>query len=238
MSERKEATADKEAAADNGRKECGPFAFYTERRLVALTGLKAKNLDELHAHLAQVSGSSVFYHTHYLYLTHHFEKPRFYNEFALWASRALQEEQLAERLAAIDLLSITSIRELREAILATIQEHLAGGGTRRECPAGDEFHFCEAKSFIMPTGTVAHDVPEFFEELGQVTNSCLHFHFFEARLRLGRPTNDFSQWLNDMGETRLARRIDKLNPYLMSLDELKQAIVKMRPRPRRIPAMG
>ena len=35
----------------------------------------------------------------------------------------------------------------------------------------------------------------------QVTNACLHFHFFEARLRLERPTNDFSQWLRDLGET-------------------------------------
>jgi hypothetical protein len=177
-----------------------------------------------------VSGSCIFYHTHYLYLIHHFEKPRFYNEFANWASHALQEERLAERLAGIDLLAITSIRELREAIISTIQKHLEAGATPRNCPPGDEFHFCEAKSFIMPTGTVAHDVAEFFQQLASVTNSCLHFHFFEARLRLERPTNDFSQWLNDLGEKRLARAIDRLNPYGMTLDELKVAIGRLRRR--------
>jgi hypothetical protein len=208
-------------------KACGPFSFYTERRLVALTGRRASNLEELYANLSQVSGSCVFYHTHYLYLSHHFEQPRFYNEFANWVSHALQEEQLAERLTAIDLLAITSIRELREAIASTIQRHLDGSAVRRNCPAGDEFHFCEAKSFIMPTGIVAHSVPNFFEQLARVTNSCLHFHFFEARLRLQRPTNDFSQWLSDLGETRLARAIDKLNPYVMTLDELKEEIIKM-----------
>jgi hypothetical protein len=72
-----------------------PFVFYTERRLVALTGYRARNLSELLDHLRKVSGSSVFYHTHYLYLIHHFEKPRFYNEFAEWVSEALQEERLA-----------------------------------------------------------------------------------------------------------------------------------------------
>ena len=71
-----------------------PFVFYTERRLVVLTGRKARNLEELLSHLYQVSGSSVFYHTHYLYLIHHFEKPRFYNEFANWVSHALQEERI------------------------------------------------------------------------------------------------------------------------------------------------
>ena len=205
-----------------------PFAFYTERRLVVLTGRKASNLEQLLCHLTQVSGSCIFYHTHYLYLIHHFEKPRFYNEFANWASQELQDERLAERLAAIDLLAMTSIRELREAIVATLRRHLEGDQrVRRECPPGSEFHFCEAKSFIMPTGQVAHNVPEFFETIAQVTNACLRFHFFEARLRLERPTNDFSQWLGGLGETRLARKIDRLNPYSMTLDELKHEIVKL-----------
>jgi hypothetical protein len=209
-------------------KTSGPFAFHTERRLVVLTGRKATNLEELLRHLQEVSGSSVFYHTHYLYLIHHFEKPRFYNDFANWVSHALQEERLAERLAAIDLLAITSIRELREALVSTVQKHLEStGAVRRVCPAGDELHFCEAKSFIMPTGMVAHDVPEFFEDIAQISNACLHFHFFEARLRLERPTNDFSQWLTDRGEPRLARAIDKLNPYVMTLEELKEQIMKL-----------
>jgi hypothetical protein len=204
------------------------FAFYTERRLVVLTGRKASNLEELLAQLTQVSGSCIFYHTHYLYLTHHFERPRFYNEFAGWVSRALQEERLAERLAAIDLLAVTSIRELREAIAAVMRKHLEGThGSMRECPPGDDFYFCEAKSFIMPTGLVARTVPEFFAMLDQVTNACLHFHFFEARLRLERPTNDFSKWLAGLGETRLARKIHSLNPYTLTLDELKHEIVKL-----------
>jgi hypothetical protein len=210
-----------------------PFIFYTERRLVALTGRKARNLTELLDHLRQVPGSSVFYHTHYLYLTHHFEKPRFYNEFAEWVSEALQEKRLAEQLAAIDLLSITSIRELREALVAPIEKHIQPGArAERNCPPGDEFHFCEANSFIMPTGLVAHDVPEFFKQVACVTNACLHFHFFEARLRLGRPTNDFSQWLLAAGEPRLARAVDRLQPYSMTLDELKGRIVRIGRRRR------
>jgi hypothetical protein len=205
-----------------------PLAFYTERRLVVLTGRKARDLRELLCHLRQVSGSSVFYHTHYLYLIHHFEKPKFYNEFAEWVSEALQEKRLAEQLAAIDLLSITSIQQIREALIALIEKHI-GNGTQieRVCPQDDEFHFCEAKSFIMPTGLVAHDVPEFFQQVAHVSNSCLHFHIFEARLRLGRPTNDFSQWLQSLGEARLAREIDRLHPYVMTLDELKEEIVKI-----------
>jgi hypothetical protein len=70
-------------------------------------------------------------------------------------------------------------------------------------------------------------VPELFANIARLSNASLHFHFFESRLRLERPTNDFSQWLNDRGETTLARRIDRLNPYSMKLDELKAEIVRL-----------
>lgn len=198
------------------------FHFYTERRLVELTGLKARTLAELASLLHQVPGSSIFYHTHHLFLSHHFEKPVVYNEFAIWVGEALQEEALAERLAAIDLLAFTSVRQLREAIVGLVEAHLGdSGGRLRECPPGDEFHFCKSKSFIMPTGLVAWDVPDFFAKLPKITNISLYFHFLEARLRLEGPTNDFSQWLSWRGEEELAQAVNSLDPYSRTLDELK-----------------
>src|SRR5437762_3266317 len=103
--------------------EIEPFVFRTEHRLVALTGRRARNLPELLDHLRIVSGSSIFHHTHGPYLNEHLVKPRFYNEFALWVFQALQEQRLAERIGAIDLPGLTSIRQLREAIIAQIERH-------------------------------------------------------------------------------------------------------------------
>jgi hypothetical protein len=205
-----------------------PFVFYTERRLVLLTGLRAKTLAELLRLLYDVPGSAIFYHTHHMYLSHHFETPVFSNDFALWASEALQDEALGERLAGIDLLAFTSVRQLREEIIHTIERHATENGrSQRECPPGDEFHFCRSKSFIMTTGIVAHDPDEFFALLPDVSNTSLFFHFFEARLRLGRPTNDFSHWLRWRGATAAADRIDLIDPYNQTLDEFKQAIIAL-----------
>jgi hypothetical protein len=205
-----------------------PFLFYTERRLVLLTGRRARTLAELAGHLREVTGSSVFYHTHHHYLSHHFQRPRFYNDFATWALHALQETALAERLAVIDLLAFTAIRPLREAIAAAIDTCVQERGRdERRCPPGDEFHFCESQSFVMPTGIVADGVADFFRKLPKISNVSLFFHFFEARLRLGRPTNDFSSWLAGCGEPRLARAIDSLDPYITTLDELKQQIIRL-----------
>src|SRR6266446_2175858 len=205
-----------------------PFIFSTEWGLVSLTGRKARHLEEMLRHLKEVTGSSIFYHTHRQYLAHHFEKPAFHNDFAIWVSQALLEERLAEKLASIDLLAFTSIRQLREAIIETVEDFVRETrGRSRECPPGQEFHFCESQSFIMPTGIVATTVPEFFEALPLVTNVSIYFHFFEARLRLEHPANDFSQWLLHHGEENLAKEIEAINPYVMTLDELKSHIMKV-----------
>ena len=207
-----------------------PFLFYTERRLVRLTGLRARTLGQLLAQLREVPGSAVFYHTHHMYLAHHFETPAFSNDFALWTGEALQMRALAEKLAAVDLLSFTSIRDLRDAIAATMERHAAEtGAAARECPPGDEFHFCRSKSFIMPTGLVARTPRELFELMARVSNVSLFFHLFEARLRLGRPSNDFSRWLEGRGEPALAKAIEEMDPYAVTLDELRDKIVALYP---------
>jgi hypothetical protein len=208
--------------------DSGDFVFQTEQRLVVLTGEKARNLPELVDRLRRVSGSSIFYHTHHQYLSHHFEKPLFHNDFALWVSVALLEEPLSEKLAAIDLLAFGSIRQLREFLIAKVESYMGEiGRATRECLPGDELHFCESKSFIMPSGLVAHDIPEFFDNLRRVSNASLFFHFFESRLRLEQPTNDFSAWLRYRGADNLAAAIDKLNPYLMTMEELREEIIKL-----------
>jgi hypothetical protein len=206
----------------------GPFIFYTEHRLIGLTGIAARNLPELLKGLETVPGASIFYHTHQEYLAHHFQKPLFYNDFALWVSQAIHEDELAEKLAAVDLLLFTAIKDLRERIVGIVRRHMGEDHwVPRDCPPGDEFHFCRSKSFPVPTNIVAHDIPEFFEKLPQVTTVSLFYHFFEARLRLGRPTNDFSRWIADQGEPELARSIDQLDPYIRTLEELRDDIVAL-----------
>jgi hypothetical protein len=206
----------------------GPFIFYTEHRLIGLTGVTARNLPELLDGLEAVPASAIFYHTHQEYLAHHFQKPLFYNDFALWVSQAIHEEELAEKLAAVDLLLFTTIKDLRERIVDTIRRHMTESHwVPCNCPPGDEFHFCRSKSFPMPTNIVAHDLPEFFEKLPKVTTVSLFYHFFEARLRLGRPTNDFSRWIADQGEPELARSIDRLDPYVRTLEELRDDIASL-----------
>jgi hypothetical protein len=205
-----------------------PFRFHTERRLVELTGRRASNLQELRALVAEVPGSSIFYHTHHLFLSHNFEIPAIYNQFAIWTLEALQEPALSEKLASIEIHSFTSIRDLRNEILRIIDAHLASAnGAPRTAPEDNLFHFCQSRSFIFPTGVTAWTVPEFFGHFARISRVALYFHLLEARLRLERKTNDFSAWFDGLGEAGLARAIDSLDPYSSTLDELKGRILAL-----------
>jgi hypothetical protein len=203
------------------------FRFYTERRLVEATGIRAHTVRELYVHLKKVGGATIFYHTHAAFLEHHFVKRRFYNDFATWLSSAVQEHKLAEQVAGIDMMEYTSIRQLREAILDVLAKHLAErkGERSRKAPAGEEFHFCRAKSFIFPTGLEARSIPEFFDCIRQISPLSLYFHVFESRLRLQRATSDFAVWLSDMGADDIAGKINRLDPYSFTLEELRDKII-------------
>ena len=202
----------------------GPFVFFTELRLAVMTGVVARDLAGLQSGLASVPGSSVFYHTHQAYLSQHFQTPVYYNDFARWVSDALREYALAERIAALDMLSFTSVRQLREAMLSLMVERLAGDDTPPAAPAGEQFYFCRSRSYILPSGLVARTVPDLFAAVQQASHASLYYHFFEARLRLGRASNNFSDWLLRKGRADLAADIEALDPYVRTLDELKADI--------------
>ena len=126
------------------------------------------------------------------------------------------------------MLAFTSVRQLRDAILHDDREPPAADRrAQRQCPPGDEFHFCKSKSFVMPLGTVADSVADFFAKLPMIPNGSLYFHFLEAPFRLEHATNDFSHWLAESGAGELADAINALDPYVLSLDELKSEIIEL-----------
>jgi hypothetical protein len=203
------------------------FTFYTFLNIVELVGKKAKNARELLSHLRRVEGSSIFYHTHQAFLEHPYTPSEYPHDFAYWASAALQDMVLGEKLAAININEYSNIRSLREALIHTLEEHIKESRTVYHCPEGREFYFCKSISIAIPTNYTAWNLKEFADALEKVGIYSLYYHFFIARLRLGKHTNDFSNWIrNSLGLSGLAERIEKLNPYMYTLEKLKEKIVE------------
>ena len=206
------------------------FRFYTRLHLSELTGLRASTLSQLVGLIKQVPGSCIYHHTHRFLQQHQYLSPEPPNDFAYWVTEVLGEDELGEKLASIDTVQFSTIHDLREAIAITIDDYLKNNALAklRFAREGEEFHFVKSVSFVIPTNYVAYDLREFKDILGNITIDSIYFHIFEARLRLERKTNDFSNWIeNSIGDKELSQDISKLDPYTHTLEELRKVIIKI-----------
>lgn len=207
-----------------------PFRFYTRMHLTELTGLRAANLLQLVRLLKSVPGGSIYYHTHRFLQQHQYLSPEPPNDFAYWVREILGEEELGERLASIDIIQFSTIRSLREKIVETIEGYLDGHpeAKMRFAREGGEIHFKKSVSFILPTKHVSYNLREFVEILKRITIDSIYFHIFEARLRLEKKTNDFSNWIeNSIGNNKLAISIARLDPYVYTMEDLRHTIADL-----------
>jgi len=205
-----------------------PFHFYTSQPLVELTGLRAGNLAELLEHIREVDGSSIYFHTHHYVREHHFLSNEYPSDFAYWVGEILQERELGEKLAVIDVRSYPTIRALREKLVEIIENYLQENGRVREVPTGLEFHFRKTISIIVPTRQSALNLSELRACLQRVDLNSVYYHLVEYRIREENVTNDFSQWIRDnFQKEALSSAIEKLDPYFDTLENRRQRIIEL-----------
>ncbi len=203
------------------------FNFHTQYHLVELLGLKARNPGELLAGIKNVPASSIYYHTHRFLQQHHYLSPEPPNDFAFWLMEILHLRSLGEEFLSVDTVSYCNLDNLRRDFVKILEEYILKDQDNVDCMPGFEFHFLACKTLVLPLPYTAHSLSEFAQMLGRVSIHSLYFHMFEARMRLGVPDNDFSQWLKGMGEDQLALDISKLDPYNITLESLRGKIIRM-----------
>lgn len=202
-----------------------PFEFSSEASIVRYSGIWADSAHTLLAGLGKVDGSSIFYHLHHALFRRHFTTSEFMNDFARWAWVTLHEERLAERLSTIDPLAVQSIAQAREQLVAVVQEHVGQSEQDHKVSRGRAFYFCDAQTFVFPTGIVARDLPDFAAKVRAVRPDVIFRHVIGARLRVEGDRNDFSRWIEDEHKApELAAQILRLSPYTLNLNQLRGAI--------------
>jgi hypothetical protein len=203
------------------------FRFFTRLNLVELLAKLARNVRELREGLEEVPGSSIYYHTHRFLQQHHYLSPEPPNDFAFWVTNSLGLDRLGEGLASVDTVRFRSINALKDRYAEILDDFLEDRSFRDvDCQEGEEFHFLSCRTFILPTPYVARDLREFAEILEKVSIDSIYFHMFEARLRLEKGENDFSNWCEEIGQTALAKEVSRLDPYTITLDGLRRQIIR------------
>ncbi|MBI5643267.1 MAG: hypothetical protein HY954_07305 [Deltaproteobacteria bacterium] len=205
-----------------------PFRFYECFALIKLTGRRAKDILELLEIIKQVSRESIFHHMHQYFLKPHIIPPEFPNDFAVWVADSLGEQNLAEGLANVNPFEFENIEVIRYELVRIITEHLKNYPMPRPVLPGREFRFNEAVTLVLPTELTAERLHDFARIIKEVDSSSIYFHFYEARLRLGKERDDFSHFLDEsLGCPGLAGRIKSLDPYMYSTEVLRTKILTL-----------
>jgi hypothetical protein len=202
-----------------------PFKFYYESGITLYTTINADSLTSLYDGLEKVSESSIFYHLHHSYFRQHFTTADYMNDFARWIWINIGEQSISEKVAMINPFLFDSIKECRKRLQKSLKEFIGGGELYPRVSRDREFYFIELKSFIHPTGYEARNLKEFKSGIEHISISGLFYHLIDSRIRIGRRTNDFSQWLaNELGEKEKAKEIAQLNLFSLNLWDIRNEI--------------
>ncbi len=201
----------------------GSFEFRQCVSIIKSTGKRAKNLRELRDLITEISDECVFHHTYKYFLKEHILE--YTNDFAHWAGESLEESVLAEQLSNIDPYDFKDIQDLRTKIISVIDRYLERFPEPREVIPGEEFYFNETMTIIFPIGIRVKNLAEFLTAVRYIDTDSIYYHFFEARVRLGGGTDDFSRWIEDaFGKTNLVNRIRTIDPFMHSLEGIRSLI--------------
>ena len=204
------------------------FEFVACSELIQILGLRADDERELAETLEEVSLDCIHYHTHGHFLRHGFVGAPYPNDFATWAAIQVRDRVLGERLGVVSPMDFSSLEELREEILAIIDDHLSHLNIVPRVVFGEPFDFMQSRIVEVPTGATAGTLEEFRAGLATIQPSAIYFHTIEAPRRLARPETDFAAWLREgLGLDRLAAAVNRVDPHAGSLERLRTELLRL-----------
>ncbi|MFQ5846248.1 MAG: DUF5752 family protein [Candidatus Methylomirabilales bacterium] len=205
-----------------------PFEFVGCTELREILGTKAEDELQLMDLLEEVPIDSIYYHTHQYFLRHQYLAAPYPNDFATWAATQVRDRVLGERLGVIDPYDFNTLDDLRDALVAVIEDHLATLSFVPRVEDGKPFYFMQSRIVEIPTGIIAQTLQEFRDGLSKVDASAIYYHFYAARIRRNGREGDFPIWIErELQMVELAQCLRTIDPYMFSLEQLRDRLVEI-----------
>jgi hypothetical protein len=199
--------------------------------LIALaTGTRAQTLRGLHDNLLDCHPGSIYYHFWGGLLYSRFEQREYNNDFAAWATHALHDKILAERLGVLDPTAFGDIEDLRRELIDILEQRL----DEREYPVwahpDQQFEFLRSQIVVFDTGKRLVRPEELTALLPQFSAGSIFYHFIDARRRLSAGDDDFRGCKDDLAskaadldsDNRLGGRIARHGKAQEADQEMRQ----------------
>ncbi len=210
------------------RERPAPFRFMDCAVVSLSLGKSAQNLRELRDRVAEAPPESLSHHFFESLLRPVFDDPEYRNDLALWASRNLRDDTLAERLGVIDPLEYDGIEALRLHVLDVIEDRLSECTQVPWAAPGREFYFLRSQMVVLDTGLRADRPAELAQRVPNLPTGSIFYHFVEGRRRPPLMVDDFSAWLERWGQEfdGCREKLSGIDFHLWSLTEMRGLIAR------------
>lgn len=198
--------------------------------LIAIsTGQNAHTLVELRDKLEIVPASSIYYHFWGGLLRPRFDDPEYQNDFAIWVRHSLHDKTLAERLALVSPTDYLDMEMLRRELVDIIEERIDESEVLPWIKALKSFYFIRSQIVIFGTSKALNKPEELGTYIPHMSLGSIFYHFIDARRRTPFGTDDFTHWLSSFGNEYaiLSEQISSIDPYFVTLMELREELIKV-----------
>lgn len=212
--------------AEGKKNKVGPFQVKDSALIALSTGIRAQNLREFREGLLEAPQSSIYHHFWGRLLQASFDEPEYNNDFASWASHALHEKALAEKLSVVDPTAYRDIEELRQDLVDIVEERLDESDLVPWAKADQQFYFIRSQIVIFDTGITIDEPSQLVKALPEMSGGSIFYHFIDARQRSPQHVDDFRAWLAGYknGYNELHEQISAVDPYFATLKEIKEIL--------------
>lgn len=202
-------------------KDCALIAIATGRRAASLTELREILLD--------INPGSIYYHFWGGLIQPRFEEREYNNDFAGFVRHGLHDSVLAERLAMVLPNEHEGIESLRQEVVELIDERLDEAEYLLWVRSVFPLEFIRSQIVVFDTGKRISHPEQLAVEIPKLSTNTIFYHFVDAQQRLGGHNDDFRFWIEglDGDYQELSARLTELDPYFMSLSELRNQLADL-----------
>ncbi len=188
------------------------FVFLKARYIVELTGKKARNLQDFVDYLSNAEQSSIFYHIYHPLLDAHLVPYEYPNDFSYWFADTMQDKDLAEQVANIELPESGGLEFVRQSLLTKLNLAIKSG-KNYTVPESGQFSFVNCRFVVFPSGQRAKTLDELADNIAQASELSIFYHMVTSRLFKATRYDDFSEWIvNNTTDNELAEEVRRVDP--------------------------
>lgn len=206
-------------------------AFYVKNCSLAsiATGESANSLLEFRDKLINIDEGCIYHHFWGARMKPQTIHGHHHNDFASWTFHRLHDVILAEKLSIIDPTDYSHLEDLRIELILQVESRLDDYDIILTTKREDRFNFIRSTIVIFDSDVTIKEPQGLLEVIGTLTPSSIFYHFIDARRRTAEKINDFSLWLKTFGDSyiELAEQVQAIDPYFLSLTELRDEFFKV-----------